>query len=416
MKKIRRAVSVLIASAMLAATFAGCEKEVTAENLMEGITSQNASEVDLDDEFCQKYSTFAFKLLQKAYQSDEENIIISPLAVAHNLALLYNGAGGDTAEELKNLLGSSRTVDQLNVYMHSYEERLTDSDMTKLYFNNATWFNADKNVSVNEEFLQSNATYFGNAMFKETFGADAVTNVSNWVSNETQQYVEYIVDELPADAPMYMMSSVMLDGSWSKQYSYQNIQDSVFTTAAGEEQKAQMMSSYEQAYIHDDLSSGFVKEFSGGNYAFVAILPREFTNVKDYIASVAVGDKYMKMFKNEMPYFVDATIPKFTCEYRGGMADTLKELNLSQAFNPAAANLLKLGTSDGKLYAGDLYVRDSFTVTEKGTSKGTAASVADNNGIPTDLFVITLDRPFLFMVIDRNYNLPVMLGVVNSLA
>ncbi|MBQ4397432.1 MAG: hypothetical protein II828_07910 [Clostridia bacterium] len=415
MKKIRRAVSVLIASAMLIGAFAGCEKEVTAENLMEGITAENASEADLNDQFCQKYGTFAFKLLQKAYTSDDENVIVSPLAVAHNLGLLYNGAGGANADELKSMLGTTLTPEQMNVYIHSYEERLADSDMTKLYFNNAAWFNADKKVSVNQEFLQTNATYYGNAMFKETFGASAVTNISNWISNETRQSVEYIVDELPDDAPMYLMSSVLLDGSWSKQYSYQNIQESVFTTTSGEEQKAQMMSGYEQAYIHDDLSSGFIKEFSGGNYAFVAILPREFTNIKDYIASITVGDKYTKLFKSEMPYWVDATIPKFSYESRSGMADTLREMKLNQSFNPEAANLLKLGTSDGKLYAGDLFVRSSFSITEQGTRKGTAASVADEKGIPTDLFVITLDRPFLFMVVDRNYNLPVLLGVINRL-
>ena len=66
MKKIRRAVSVLIASAMLIGAFASCEKEVTAENLMEGITAENASEADLDDQFCQKYGTFALKKKKKA--------------------------------------------------------------------------------------------------------------------------------------------------------------------------------------------------------------------------------------------------------------------------------------------------------------------------------------------------------------
>ncbi len=414
MKKIRRAVAVLIASAMLMTAAVSCEKEVTAENLMEGISAQNASEVDLDDDFCQKYSTFAFRLLQKAYD-EQENVIISPLAITYNLALLGNGASGSNLDELKGMLGSTYNIDQLSVHMHSYKERLLDSDLTKLYFESAAWFNANQNVTPNAAFLQTNATYFGNAMYKESFNADAIGNVNNWISNQTQQNVEYIADELPADDPMYLLSTVMLDGNWSKPYSYQNVQEGTFNAASGEEQSAQMMSAYEQSYIHDDMSSGFVKQFSGGNYAFVAILPGEAVGVKNYIASVAVGDKYMKMMNGEMPYFVDATVPKFTCEQRGGMAEYLSQMNLGTSFNPNTANLSQLGTADGKLYAGDLYVRSSFTVTEKGTSKGTAATVADDNSIPTDMFVITLDRPFLFMVIDTNYKLPIMMGVINHM-
>lgn len=404
----------LIASAMLLG-FAGCEKEVTAENLTENISAENASEVDLDDEFCKKYSTFAFKLLQNMYESDEENVVISPLSVSYNLGLLYNGANGDTTDQLRGILGTALNVNEMNVYMHSYNQRLTDSDLTKLYFNNAMWVNADKNVTPSQSFLQANVTYYGNAIYKESFNADAVTNISNWISNQTNQNVEYIVDSLPADAPIYLMSSLMFDATWSKQYSYTNIQKSTFTTAKGVEQEAQMMSAFEYAYIHDELAKGFIKEYSGGNYAFIALLPEENIKMKDYIGRLAVGDKYAPLLKSKRPDVIDVTLPKFSCEYRDSMTSVLSKMKLGRAFDANAANLSMLGTCDGKLYAGDLFVRNSFSVTEKGTSKGTAATVADDNSTATNTHVISLSRPFLFMVVDTNYNLPVLLGVVNTM-
>ncbi len=414
MKKIRRAMALFIASAMLVASV-GCQKEITAKDLTENISAENASEVDLDDDFCKKYSTFAFKLLQNMYQSDEENVIVSPLAVSYNLALLYNGAGGNTTDQLRSILGTPIGVNEMNVYMHSYKERLTDSDLTKLYFNNAVWFNSDKNTTPSESFVQTNLTYFGNAMYEESFNSEAVTNVNNWVSNETNQNVEFIADELPADDPMYMLSSVMLDASWAKQYSYQNVQEGTFTNAAGVEQKAQMMSGFEYSYVYDEMANGFIKEYSDGNYAFMALLPNENMKMSDYISRMAVGDKYAPLLKNKLPYVVDVTIPKFSCEYRGGMADVLSKMKLGRAFDSNAADLSMLGTSDGRLYAGDLFVRASFSVTEKGTSKGTGATVADDNSTATNTRVVMLNRPFLFMVIDLNYNLPVLMGVINNI-
>lgn len=415
MKKIRRSVALIIASAMMVASFASCEKEITAEDLTANVNAENASQLDLDDDFCKKYSTFAFKLLQNMYESDEENVIVSPLTVSYNLSLLYNGANGDTMEQLRSMLGVPVGAHEMDIYMHSYRERLADSDLTKLYFNNAMWFNSDKNATPSDNFLQTNATYFENAMYRESFNDQAVTNVNNWISNQTNQNIEFIADELPEEDPMYMLSSLMLDANWSKQYSYQNIQDGTFTTAAGVEQNTQMMSAFEYSYVHDELADGFIKEYSGGNYAFLALLPRENLKIDDYISRMAVGDKYAPLLKSKRPDVVDATVPKFSCEYRGGMADVLSKMKLDKAFDPNSADLSLLGTSDGKLYAGDLFVRTTFSVTEKGTSKGTAATVSDDNSTVTNTHVITLNRPFLFMVIDLNYNLPILMGVVNNI-
>ena len=54
MKKLRRVLALLLTAAMLTA-FVGCQKEVTAENLMENVEAENASEMDLDNDFCKAY-------------------------------------------------------------------------------------------------------------------------------------------------------------------------------------------------------------------------------------------------------------------------------------------------------------------------------------------------------------------------
>ena len=46
-----------------------------------------------------------FELIQQS--NSNNNIVISPYGVFSNLLLLYNGAGGETYEELKNVLNSS---------------------------------------------------------------------------------------------------------------------------------------------------------------------------------------------------------------------------------------------------------------------------------------------------------------------
>ena len=70
MKKVRRLLALLMAVS-IAVVSAGCSKEITAEDLMVNIEENNASELDLDDAFCEKYSVAAFKMLKNNAQQNE---------------------------------------------------------------------------------------------------------------------------------------------------------------------------------------------------------------------------------------------------------------------------------------------------------------------------------------------------------
>lgn len=414
MKKIRRTVALLLAATMITA-FAGCEKEITAKDLMENITPSNASEVYLEEEFRSSYSRAAFGMLEHEYSEDGGNVVLSPLSIFYNLAMLGNGANGETAKELDKMFGQNFNTQSINAHMHSFAENLKDSDFAKLYFNNAMWFNADKNAQPNDEFLQIAADYYGVSAFKESFNSDAAVNVNNWISNKTEMNVEYLIEKMPADVPMYLFSTAMLEATWATQYSYDNIQDGIFNNASGEEEKAQMMTGFEYEYIKDSIAQGFVKKYSGNDYAFVAILPEENISVANYLTYLSSGENYKKLIESSADIIVDATVPKFSCEYNGDVTEIVKDLDLGTAFNAAQADLSKLGTADENLYVGGLQVRTAMSVTDKGTSKGTSATVANNNANATSVRVIMLDRPFIFAVIDCRYQLPVIIGAINTM-
>ena len=412
MKKLRRALALLLTAAMMT-VFVGCQKEVTAENLMENVETENASEMDLDNDFRQVYAKTAFTMLQNAYSPDGGNVVISPLSIYYHLGILGNGAEGASKEDIEKMLGKSIPVQDLNVRLHSYLEQLKNTDTAKVYFENALWFNSDKNAKPNDDFLKTVASYYDVAAYKESFSADAVTNINNWISNQTDMDIEYLLDEMQNDVPLYMLSTAVLNADWASPFSYDNIQDGVFTNASGNEEKAQLMSAFENKYLSDDSVTGFVKNYAGNNYAFVAILPNS-EELTGYIASLTVGGHFEKLVDSRRPLVVDATIPKFSCEYKGSALDIIKNMGVDRSFIERSAQLGNLGECDGNLYAGDLYVRTALSVTEKGTSKGTAATVT-NKDVATSVRVVTLNRPFIFAVVDTRYYLPIIVGAVNTL-
>ena len=415
MKKIRRMLALFVAVALAAGSI-GCSKEVTAEDLMANVEATNASEVYIDEAVCDKYSVAAFKMLKSEYPQDNTNVVLSPLAVYYDLSLLSNGATGKTQTDLQSALGKLYPSDYLNSNMHSFNENLIDSDKSKLYFENALWFNSDKNIAPASEFLSVAKNYYNADAYKESFSKDAVTNINNWASNKTNMYSERIIKEIPKDAPFYMVNTTLLEADWESPIRPADIFDGKFKSLSGDEQDVQMMSSYEKTYIGNESVVGFMKSYAGGNYAFLALLPvnesrSSLTELVDYLSRERV---YRELIKGRKDWrVVDASIPKFSCSYTGEINNLIEKAELGQIFSSENAGFDNVGTCDGKIYLGGIAISTGLTVTESGTKKGTGANVG-NNDAGVDMIPINLNRPFVFAVVETKRYLPVMVGAVNS--
>ena len=63
----------------------------------------------------------------------------------------------------------------------------------------------------------------------------------------------------------------------------------------------------------------------------------------------------------------------------------------------------------------DVYKRQTFiSVGEKGTEAGAATVVEmdSRSAAPSEIYEVTLDRPFVYMIVDDTYGLPVFIGTV----
>ena len=415
MKKIRRMLALFVAVALAAGSI-GCSKEVTAEDLMANVEATNASEVYIDEAVCDKYCVAAFKMLKSEYPQDNTNVVLSPLAVYYDLSLLSNGATGKTQTDLQSALGKLYPSDFLNSNMHSFNENLIDSDKSKLYFENALWFNSDKNIAPASEFLSVAKNYYNADAYKESFSKDAVTNINNWASNKTNMYSERIIKEIPKDAPFYMVNTTLLEADWESPIRPADIFDGKFNSLSGDEQDVQMMSSYEKTYISNESVVGFMKSYAGGNYAFLALLPvsessSSLTELVDYLSRERV---YRELIKDRKDWrVVDASIPKFSCSYTGEINSLIEKAELGQIFSSENAGFDNVGTCDGKIYLGGIAVSTGLTVTESGTKKGTGANVG-NTDAGVDMIPVNLNRPFVFAIVETKRYLPVMVGAVNS--
>lgn len=122
--------------------------------------------------------------------------------------------------------------------------------------------------------------------------------------------------------------------------------------------------------------------------------------------------------KNYLKRFVTAaSLPKFEAEYSVEMKNVLKSMGMTTAFDSGQADFSGIGfSSDGNLYISDVIHKTFIAVDEQGTKAGAATLVevcTESASIDiAEPIYITLDRPFLYMIIDCKESLPVFIGTV----
>ena len=166
-------------------------------------------------------------------------------------------------------------------------------------------------------------------------------------------------------------------------------------------------------YLEDEKATGFVRYYRDNKYAFVALLPNEGVSVSEYVDSLD-GAKLNELLAGAKSENIKTAIPKFETEYSAEMSEILKSMGMPLAFDPDYADFSGLGTSvDDNIYI-DRVIHEAFIqVGEKGTKAGAATVIEMTNKSSVDGDKqIYLDRPFVYMLIDCENNIPFFIGTM----
>ena len=403
MKKMKTILSLILICAIL--TLSACTTQ--EKNLMEDIKPNqvNVSAAPLSQD--EAVTDFALRLFRASAKSGE-NTLLSPLSVLCALAMTANGAENGTLEEMEAVLGMS--VEALNFYLHSYMSNLPQEEACKLSLANSVWFS----FTVNEEFLQTNADYYGADIYQAPFNEETCDQINNWVREKTDGMIPSILEQLSPDAVMCLINALAFDAEWDDIYEEHEVREGIFTAEDGTEQEVDFMHSTEYSYLEDENATGFLKYYKGSKYAFVALLPKEDVSVSEYLETLD-GKTLHDLLSKPQNAQVFASIPKFESEYSVQMNDILKEMGMPTAFDAYNADFSGLGSFvDGNIYISQVLHKTYISVAEKGTKAGAVTSVIMYAGgaLLNEFKTVDLNRPFVYMLIDCESNTPFFIGTM----
>lgn len=401
----------MMAILLILALMTGCAAD--SADLMDGITANEVDTVADLDENRAAVTDFGLRLFQ-ASMEEGENTLISPLSVLYALAMTANGAEGETLAQMEAVFGLD--LETLNAWLHSYRASLPNGETYTLTLANSIWFRDTQTLRVEEDFLQTNADYYGSSIYRAAFDDSTVQEINAWVKKNTDGMISRIINEIPQDAMLYLINALTFDAEWQNIYDDIQIRAGEFTTEDSRLQEVEMMHGTENKYIEDENATGFIKYYADRKYAFAALLPDEGITVAEYVASLT-GEHLAELLAEPKDIMVETRIPKFKTEYSLEMNEILKSMGMTDAFDGAKANLTKMGTSDlGNLYIGQVLHKTFIAVDERGTKAGAVTSVRMDNesaaAVPDKIQCVYLERPFVYLLIDCETGLPFFIGTM----
>ena len=410
-------------------SFEGAELSGEAVNLTEGIEVINLSAESVPDEWISSMSGASVEMLSNIMEESGEGaiILISPTSIMMAFGIAENGAGGETLSQIERTISGGVPVEQMNNIALAMANHMEGSGDVNWNVANSLWFNEEGNWEINPDFASAAKNYYDADLWRAHFNNETVRDINNWVNNETYGMIPSIIDEMPDDARMFIINALAFEGEWKEMYEESDVYENRdFHNYDGTVTSATLLRSQEDKYFKLGNGTGFTRDYKGGEYSFFGILPDEGVSVEDYIAKLANKDLDLaEAIRNQKTYEGDiyVMIPEFNMDFDIEMSDLLAQMGMPNAFDPNNADFYGmmncLDEGEYEIWLSKVLHKTHIEVNRAGTRAAavTALELDTCSAVMIDdqPLWITLDRPFVYGIVDNETGLPVFFGCVNSL-
>lgn len=365
-----------------------------------------ADNTSTDETFSTAQYQFAIDLFSHSLNTKpDDNIMVSSYSMSMILAMLANGASSETQDEIKKAIYGSMDLNDLNACFKSWRESQPNSRKCKLSNANGIWL--DSSIEgVKEEFLARNKVFYDAKIYQKDLNSDIVEDINKFCKDETDGMIPHVMDSMDNNIVMAIINAVSFDAKWKDKYSEDNIFQSNFEGIYGE-QCATMLFSEENTYIEQNGAVGFLKYYKD-NYAFVGILPPDEMSVAEYVKTLT-GESLRKMIQNRTEREIDVKIPKFKYDTSLDMKKILTDMGISKIFTEEA-DFSALTNSHLKI---DDVLHKTYIELDETSTKTAAVSDVTVSAVNYEVY---LNRPFLYMILDMESELPIFIGTVQNIS
>jgi serpin B len=315
----------------------------------------------------------------------------------------------------------------------------------------------EKTHPFEQTYLDTIGKHYGSGLvrqadFRNSFPAER-DKINAWVEEQTKKRISDLIPKLPPEVAsqvrLILVNGIYFKGMWMSPFDEKQTRKEDFLLADGGKQPVAMMRGHSPtgyaAFNADGTyfdtphaiaieknkaapatypDGGFLMAelpFKGDRLSMVVIAPRKHDGLPKLEAGLT-GEKLSAWLSKLQRRAVVLSLPKFKLETEYGLHDTLKDMGMKLAFDRRQADFSGMSASrnpDDQLFISKVLHKAFVEVNEKGAEAAAATAVImvpKSAAKETQPFIpeFRADRPFLFLIRDRESGTILFLGRVTQ--
>ena len=364
-------------------------------------------------------NTFALNLYG-TLNDGEGNLFFSPFSISQALAMTLAGARGETERQMTNTLHYELPQSALHPSFNALDRELAsrgqglqaeENQFFELNIANAIW--GQQGYEFLPDFLDVLAENYGAGLRPVDFvGApeESRVKINAWVSEETQDKIRDLLPSGAVDSNtrLVLTNAIYFNASWQWPFDKRLTRELPFHLAGGSVVEVPMMtetSRYLYGHVEGEGYQAVDVPYSSGEMSMTILLPDEgtFGEFEDSLNVQALE----RIFDDIEIGHISLTMPLFVLESEFSLDQTLAEMGMPDAFG-AGADFSGMAGTRG-LWISEVVHKAFVSVDEEGTEAAAATAVVVLESGP---LLVTVDRPFIFLIRDRDTGTVLFLGRV----
>ncbi len=355
-------------------------------------------------------NAFAFDFYRQVH-GQSGNLVYSPYSISLATAMLYGGAGGETASQISAVLHFTLPPGQFHPAMNALSldlsrrtaqsKKIDSKSPLELNIANAVW--GQRDYPFEPAYLDLLAVNYGAGVRLLDFAAapdSACQQINDWVDRKTKGKIKDILPpgSLQAYTRMVLANAIYFKAAWQEPFMEENTSAAPFTLLDGSQVQVPTMHSYGGIPVRFGSGDGYqaaALPYKGDLAEMVILLPEQ--GRYESFESALDAARFTTILSGLQSNLVQLSLPKFEFTVDFDLIPVLSALGMPLAFDINRADFSNITRAE-QLYVDKALHKAYVLVNERGTE---AAAATVFKVVPASLpQEMIIDRPFIFIIRD----------------
>lgn len=355
-------------------------------------------------------NTFGYNVAKELIKNTNyrtRSFVFSPLSATILLGMLEEGAEGETAEGIRQVLGfGSDGREQINSFCRNMMVIADNSKSATVNLANAIMLN--QGYTLKDSYLKASTEYYDAKCTVLDFSLpSSLEYINNWSAEKTHGLIPKLFDALDPGAAAYLMNALYFKAAWKEPFEKTQPNIEFYKEDGPLCCLVKMMCQTNYfTYAESDAIQKLSLPYKSEAYRMDVVLPREGHTVAETIELLGT-DEWHSLDFGAQKTRVEVTFPSFTVAAHIEILSILKALGMN-SFSDFSR------IADG-IYFNDIFQKAKITVDKKGTEAAavTATGKETDPGpgeVEPDPVIFRADRPFIYLISEKTTGAVLFIG------